>query len=181
MKFNGSDSKESACNAEDLGSVPGSRRSPGEGNGNPLQDSCLGNPMDRRAWWATVHGVAKSWTWLIHLNYTVMKCSVWHIVRNITSVQFSHTVVSDSLWLHGLQRASPSPTPGACSNSCPLSLWCHPTISSSVIPFSSCFQSFPASGSFPMTHFFESGILSIGVSDSASILPMSIRKWFPLG
>ena len=62
MKFNGSDSKESACNAEDLGSVPGSRRSPGEGNGNPLQDSCLGNPMDRRAWWATVHGVAKSWT-----------------------------------------------------------------------------------------------------------------------
>ena len=62
MKFNGSDSKESACNAEDLGSVPGSGRSPGEGNGNPLQDSCLGNPMDRRAWWATVHGVAKSWT-----------------------------------------------------------------------------------------------------------------------
>ena len=62
MKFNGSDSKESACNAEDLGSVPGSGRSPGEGNGNPFQDSCLGNPMDRRAWWATVHGVAKSWT-----------------------------------------------------------------------------------------------------------------------
>ena len=62
MKFNGSDSKDSACNAEDLGSVPGSGRSPGEGNGNPLQDSCLGNPMDRRAWWATVHGVAKSWT-----------------------------------------------------------------------------------------------------------------------
>ena len=62
IKFNGSDSKESACNAEDLGSVPGSRRSPGEGNGNPLQDSCLGNPMDRRAWWATVHGVAKNWT-----------------------------------------------------------------------------------------------------------------------
>ena len=66
MKFNGSDSKESACNAGDLGSVPGSGRSPGEGKGNPLQDSCLGSPMDRGAWWATVHGIAKSWMQLIH-------------------------------------------------------------------------------------------------------------------
>ena len=98
----------------------------------------------------------------------------------ISSVQFSRTVVSNFLWPRGLQHASPSPNPGACSNSCPLSLWCHPTISSSVVPFS-CFQSFPASGSFPMTHFFESVVLGIGVSDSASVLPMSIQKWFPLG
>ena len=109
-----------------------------------------------------------------------MKCSIWHIVRNISSVQFSRTVMSNFLWPHGLQHASPSPNPRACSNSCPLSLWCPPTISSSVVPFS-CFQSFPASGSFPMTHFFESVVLGIGVSDSASVLPMSIQKWFPLG
>ena len=89
-----------------------------------------------------------------------------------------------TLWPHGLQHASlpcPSPTPGACSNSCPLSWWCHPTISSSVVPFSSCLQSFPASGSFPMSQFFTSGDQSIGVSASASVLPMNIQDWFPLG
>ena len=75
----------------------------------------------------------------------------------------------------------PSPTPGACSNSCPLSRWCHPAISSSVIPFSSCLQSFPASGSFQMSHFFASGGQNIGVSASASVLPMNIQDWFPLG
>ena len=75
----------------------------------------------------------------------------------------------------------PSPIPGACSNSCPLSRWCHPTISSSVISFSSCLQSFPASGSFQMSHFFASGGQSIGVSASASVLPMNIQDWFPLG
>ena len=74
-----------------------------------------------------------------------------------------------------------SPTPRACSNSSPLSQWCHPTISSSVVPFSSCPQSFPASGSFPISQFFTSGGQSIGVSASASVLPMNIQDWFPLG
>jgi len=100
------------------------------------------------------------------------------------SVQFSCSVVSDSLRPHGLQHARPpcpSPTPGTYSNSCPLSQWCHPTISSSVIPFSSCLQSFPSSGSFPINQFFASGGQSIGASASASVLPMNIQDWFPLG
>ena len=100
------------------------------------------------------------------------------------SVQFSHSVMSDSLQPQGLQHARlpcPSPTPRACSNSCPLSWWCHPTISSSVILFSSCLPSFPASGSFPNSQFFESGGQSIGASASASVLPMNIQDWFPLG
>ena len=75
----------------------------------------------------------------------------------------------------------PSPTPRACSNSCPLSWWCHPTISSSVIPFSYCLQSFPASGSFPMSQFFASGSQRIGASASASVLPMNNQDWFPWG
>ena len=85
---------------------------------------------------------------------------------------------------HGLQYARlpcPSPTPEVCSNSCPSSWWCRPTISSSVVPFSSCLQSFPASGSFPVSQFFPSGGQSIGVSASASFLPMNIQDWFPLG
>ena len=100
------------------------------------------------------------------------------------SVQFSHSVVSDSLPPHGLQHdrlPCPSPTPGAYSNSCPSCPWCHPTISSSVVPSSSCLQSFPALGSFPMSQFFTSGGQSIGVSASASVLPMNIQDWFPLG
>ena len=100
------------------------------------------------------------------------------------SVQFSHSVISDSLWSHGLQHARlpcPSPTPGACSNSCTLNWWCHPTISSSVIPFSSCPRSFPASWSFSKSQFFASGGQSIGVSASTSVLPMNIQDWFPLG
>ena len=103
---------------------------------------------------------------------------------SISSVQFSHSVVSDSLWPHGLQHARPSypsPTPRAYSNSCPLSQWCHPTVSSSVIPFSSCLQFFPASGSFQMSQFFTSDSQSFGVSASASVLPMNIQDWFPLG
>ena len=101
-----------------------------------------------------------------------------------SSVQFSCSVVSDSLWPHGLQHTRPpcpSPTPRARSNSCPSSWWCHPTISFSVVPFFSCPQSFPASGSFPMSQFFASGGQSIGVSVSASVLPMNIQDWFPLG
>ena len=100
------------------------------------------------------------------------------------SVQFSSSVISGSLWPHELQHARlpcPSPTPGACSNSWPLCQWCHPTISSSVIPFASCLQSFPASGSFPVSQFFESGVQSIGVSVSASVLPMNIQDWFSFG
>ena len=98
--------------------------------------------------------------------------------------QFSCSVVSDSLWPHGLKHtrlACPSPTPGDYSNSCPLSQWCHPTISSSVIPFSSRLQYFPASGSFPMSQFCTLGGKSIGISASASVLPMNIQNWFPLG
>ena len=100
------------------------------------------------------------------------------------SVQFSHSVVSNSLWSHELQHARPpcpSPTPGVHPNPCPLCWWCHPTISSSVVPFSSCPQSFPASGSFQMSQLFTSGGQSIGVSASASVLPMNTQDWFPLG
>ena len=100
------------------------------------------------------------------------------------SVQFSCSVVSDSLLPHGLQHARfpcPSPTLGVYSNSCLLHWWCHPNISPSVVPFSSHLQSFPASGSFPISWFFPSGGQSIGVSASASVLPMNIQNWFPLG
>ena len=92
--------------------------------------------------------------------------------------------MSDSLWPHGLQHTRlpcPSLSPGTCSNSCSLSWWCHPVISSSVAPFSFCPQSCPASGSFPRSQFFPSGGQSIGVSASASVLPMNIQDWFPLG
>ena len=92
--------------------------------------------------------------------------------------------MSNSLQSHGLQHSRhpcPSPTPGVYSNSFPLSWWCHPTISSSVVPFSSCLQSFPASGSFQMSQFFESGGQRIGVSATASVLPMNIQDWFLLG
>ena len=107
-----------------------------------------------------------------------------NLMNSCASVQFRCSVVSDSLWPHGLQHVRlpcPLPTPGACSNSWPSSQWCHPSISSSVIPFSSCLQSFPALGSFPMSQFWASGGQSIGVSALASVLPMNIQDWFPLG
>ena len=95
---------------------------------------------------------------------------------------FSRSVISSSFWLHGLQHTNcPSPSPGAYSTSCPLSRWCHPTVSSSIVPFSSWLQSFPISGSFPMSQFFTSGGKIIGASASASVLPMNIQGWFPLG
>ena len=100
-----------------------------------------------------------------------------------SSVPFSGSVMSDSLRPHGLQHdrpPCPSQTPGVYSNSCPIGQWCYPTISSSVILFSSCLQSFPASGCFQMSQFFTSGGQSIGVSASASVLPMNIQDWFPL-
>ena len=109
-----------------------------------------------------------------HCLITNLKCSV----------QFSLSVLSDSLWPHGLQHASPScpsPIPRVYSNTCPSSRWCHPTISSSVIAVSSRFQSFLASGSFPLSQFFASGGQRIGVSAWASVLPMNIQDWFHLG
>ena len=106
------------------------------------------------------------------------------LLYEVSSVHFSRSVVSHSLQPHELQHARPpcpSPTPGVDSNSCPSSQWCHAAISSSVVPFSSCPQSRPASGSFPVSHLFPSGGLSIGVSASVSVLPMNPRDWSPLG
>ena len=106
-----------------------------------------------------------------------------NIKRNLL-LQFSRSVVSDSLWPHGLQHARPpcpSPTSRVHPNPCPSSQWCNPTISSSVIPFSSCPQSFPASGSFQMSQLFTSGGQSIRVSASTSVLPMNTQDWSPLG
>ena len=101
-----------------------------------------------------------------------------------SSVHFSHSVMSNSLQPHGLQHARLpclSPNPGAYSNWCTSSWWCHPTISSSVVPFSCRLQSFPISGFFPISQFFASGSQSIGVSASVSVLPVNIQDWFPLG
>ena len=101
---------------------------------------------------------------------------IWH--------QFSCSVMSDSLWTHEPQHARPpcpSPTPGVYPNSCPLSQWCHLTISSSVVPFSSCLQSFPTSGSFQMSQLFTSGGQNPGVSALTLVLPMNTQDWFPLG
>jgi len=106
-----------------------------------------------------------------------------HLILSI-SIRFSCSVMFSCLQLHGMQHARlpcPSPTPRACSNSCPLSWWCHPTISSSVVPFSSCLQSFPASGSFQMSQFLTPGSQSTGASASATVLPMNIQDWFPFG
>ena len=100
------------------------------------------------------------------------------------SVQFSHSVVSDSLWPHGLQHTRlpcPSLSPGVCSHSCPLSQWCHPTISSSAAPFSFCLRSFLTSRSFPVSRLFASGGQSIIASALASVLPMNIQGWYPFG
>ena len=113
---------------------------------------------------------------------TISEC-LPHEHLNIAA-QFSHSVASNSLWPHGLQNARPacpSPIPRVYSNSCPSCQWCHPTISSSVVPFSSCLQSFPASGSFPMSQFFASGGQSIGVSASTSVLPVNVQDWYPFG
>ena len=198
--------KESACNAGDPVLIPGLGRCPGEENGNPLQTSCLENPMDRGAWWATVDGVAKvgyNWAhlWGVSLDsflentcklliYAMLSQTQIHWIQTrrensvFPSVQFSCSIMSNSLRPHGLQHARPpcpSPTPGLYPNSCRSSRWCHPTISSSVVPFSSCLQSFPASGSFPMSQFFASGGQRTGVSASASVLPMNTRDWSPLG
>ena len=104
------------------------------------------------------------------------------ITYKFSTLLFSYQGVSDSLRAHGLQHARlscPSPSPGACSNSCPWSQWCHPTVSSSVVPSSSCPRSFPASGSFTVSQLFASG--SQGIGASASVLPVNIQGWFPVG
>ena len=116
----------------------------------------------------------------IHLYHKKKKFNT----RTFVIIQFSHSVVSNSLWPHGLQHtrlSCPSLTPGVYSNSCPLSWWYNPAISSSVVPFSSCLQSFPASGSFQMSQLFTSGGQSIGVSTSAPVLPMNIQDLFSSG
>ena len=112
-------------------------------------------------------------------------CTCCHLYLHlIIFLLFSCSVVSDSLWPHGRQHPRPpcpSPSPTVCSNSCPSSRWCHPTNSSPVAPFSSCPQSSPTSGSFPVSWLFTSGGQSIEASASASVLPTSIQGWFPLG
>ena len=136
------------------------------------------------AWWAAVYGVAQSRTWLMWLSSSSSRGTNTTWFRWFSSVQFSCSVVSDSLWPHEPQHARPpcpSPTPGVYSNLCPSSRWCHPAISSSVVPFSSCPQSLPESGSFPMSQVFSWGGWSIGVSASTSVLPMNTQDWSPLG
>ena len=121
----------------------------------------------------------------VQLFMAPMDCSMPSLYINIYYiylVQFCHSVMSNSLWPHELQHTRPlcpSPTPGDHLNPCPLSRWYHPTISSSVVPFSSCPQSFPALGSFQMSHLFASGGQSIGVSASTSVLPVNTQDWSP--
>ena len=159
-----------------------------------LTEMTLANNVTREASWSVpLLGIS-------HTSFTPSKCQLtFSLYSNsfvfplsdicsahwfwLSSVRFSSSVVSDSLRPHVLPHARPpcpSPTPRVYANSCPLSQWCHTTISSSLIPFSSCLQSFPASGSFQMSQFFASGGQSIGVS-AASVLPMNIQDWFPLG
>ena len=126
----------------------------------------------------------KSVVFVIYLQYLPQELSWGQLPLAALSVQFSCSVMSNSSQPHGLQHARlpcPSPSPRACSNSCPLSWWCYPTISSSVVPFSSCLQSFLPSGSFLMSLLLASGGQSIGVSASTSILPVNIQDWFPSG
>ena len=149
-------------------------------------------PLSARSWYQlpnpgmTTPNVSRHWLLLVEKNCSG-KLLPWLFSLSLSvqfrSVQLSCSVVSDSLWPHGLQHARPpcpSSTSRACSNSCPLSQWCHPTISSSVVLFSSCLQSFPASGSFQMSQFFASGGQSIGASTSASVIPVNIWDWFLL-
>ena len=130
--------------------------------------------------WIKIHQ-SELWSYIVFL---VTESQMITLSNRNYIVQFSCSVVSYSLWPHESKHARsprPSPTPGVYSNSCPLSRGCHPAISSSVIPFSSCLQSFSASGSFQMGQFFASGGQSIGVSASTSVLPVNIQDWSPLG
>ena len=168
----------------------------GEGNGSPLQCSRLENPRDGEAWWAAIYGVAQSQTPLMRLSSSSSSSSscialycrqiLYHWATRehyfedtkcrwlFSSVQVSRSIMSDCFRPHESQHARPpcsSPTPGIHPNSRPSSRWCHPAISSSVIPFSSCPQSLPASESFPMSQLFAWGGQNTGVSALASVLP----------
>ena len=125
--------------------------------------------------------------WFIHSSEWSFEVTYFMLLSispfQVCSVQSSHSVVSDSWQPHGLQNARPpcpSPTHGVYPNSCPLSQWCHPTISTSIVPFSSRLQSFPASGSFQMSQFFSAGGQSIGISASTTVLPTNTQDWSPL-
>ena len=121
---------------------------------------------------------------MVQLSHPYMTTGKITALTQFSSVQFSHSVMSYSLWPHGLQHARPpcpSPTPAVYSNARPLSRWCHPTISSSAVPFSSCLQSLTASRSFQISQLFTLDGQSIGVSTSASVPQMNIQDWFPLG
>ena len=146
-----------------------------------IQSSC-------QNWWTFFHRLLLLFEFyrhpagLIKGNLKNLKKIMAFNTFHFSSVHCS--VISDSLWSHGLQHtrpSCPSPIPGVCSNSCPSCQWCYPTISSYVVPFSSHLQSFPASGSFPMSPFFTSGGQSIGVLASTSVLSMNTQDWFPLG
>ena len=173
--------------------------SSGGGNGNTLQYSCLRNPMkvwrgkrdDTRRWAPRSLGMLLKKSREIppermkRLGERGNSAQLWMcLVVKVSSVHFSCSVVSDSLRPHEPQHARPlcpSPTSGVYPNSCPLSRWCHPTNPSSVIPFSSCPQPFPGSGSFQMSQLFASGGQSIGVSASTSVLLMNTQDWYLLG
>ena len=151
--LDGSDGKESAYNAEDLGLIPGLGRSPGKGTGSPLKYSCLENPMDRGAWQATVHGITKEsdTTSKLNNNNEILHYETMLIYSVLLLLLlFSLSVMYDSLPPRGLQHTRlpcPSPFPGVCSNSCPLSQWCYPTISSSAARSPFTFSLFPMVGS----------------------------------
>ena len=172
--------KESACNSEDLGSIHGLGRSPGEGKCYPLQYSGLENSVDS----ILSMGLQKSQTWLSDFHVHTSIKSKWFssVVVHFSSVQsLSHARLFETPWTAADQaplsitnyKSSPKPIA--------LSRWCHPTISSSVVPFSSCPQSFPASESFQMSYLLPSAGQSIGVSASTSVLPMNTQDWSPLG
>ena len=144
-------------------------------------------PKDRRAWQVRVHRITKRCTWLNQLstNAWISIATANSTMQNRNYFQLS-SVTQSCLTLrpHGLQHdrpQCPSPTPEAYSNSCPLSWCCHPAIPSSVVPFSFNLESFPASGSFQMSQFFTSGGQSSAISATASVLPMNVQDWFPLG
>ena len=159
----------------------------------------LCDPMDHSLPGSSVHGNLESWVlvWVAipfskgssqSRDQTQVSCiagrffTIWaNLVVQFSSVAQSCPTLCDSHGLHNTRLTCPSPTPGACSNSCPSSLWCHPTISSSVIPFSSYLQSFPSSGSFPVIQFFALGDQCVGPSVSASVCPVNIQDWFLLG
>ena len=186
--------KESAWNERDMGLISGSEGSPGGRHGSPLWYSCLENPMESSlVGWSPIglQRVGFDWSDWAHTDthvythththtHTYLYILFFRFFSLISSVQFSRSVMYNSLWPHELQHTRapcPSLTPRFHPNPCLLSQWCHPTISFSVIPFSSCSQSFPASGSFQLSPLCASGGQSVGVSASKSVLPKNTQDW----